>query len=451
MAKLTNGMSEIDTVVLRLPDYGREIVNWSRYSFNQQFLSPTSGWSFSISDEDTALTNDLLVEGAVVQLVINNNVQCTGYIEKKTIQTGPRGTTVTIQGRDILGPVVDATIDPDFKFTAGMTIPQFVLAVLLPFGIKNIRNSDAANINIITGLPAKQGGGGTSTVQVPQQQSTVNADGTITLSSTYVQATVTQVSGTRPDLKTITIQQLKPHAGEGVYAFIDRVLRRLGFTMWAMADGSGVVIDKADFTTPPSQKIVHKRTDPSRNNVLDGTMRMDLTSQPSVIIATGRGGGQTTAKSAMRVIMVNELTGLDENGFVLSEIRKIADKYASAKFLDLRSELAPFKRPKGDRKVVRPFFLKDDEAKNMAQLEAFVRREMGNRQMKSLQLDYRLVGHTSDGVHPWGINTSVAVEDDVFGVQETMWVVEKEFTKSNSGGTETSLKLIRPYTLQISV
>lgn len=444
-------MSEIDTVSLRLPDYGREITNWSMYRFNQQFLTPTSAWSFSISDEDTELTNDLLVEGALVQLVINDNIQATGYVERRTIQSGSRGTTVTVQGRDILGPVVDATIDPDFHLASGMSIPQFVLAVLAPYGITKIYNSDAANINIVTGLQAGKGGaGGTTTVQVPQQQSTVNPDGTITLTNTYVSASVTQVSGSRPDLKTITLQQLKPHSGEGVYAFIDRVLRRLGFTMWAMADGSGVVIDKADFTTAPSQKIVHSRTNSANNNVIDGTLRRDIASQPSAIFVTGKGGGQTTAKAALRVLMINELVGLTSDGQALPNLQNLAGKF-KVKPLAIRKELPPFKRPKGDRKIAKLFFLKDDESKTQAQLEAFVRREMANRQMKALQLDYQLLGHTSDGTHPWGVNTNVAVEDEVLGVKQTMWVVEKEFTKSNSGGTMTSLKLILPYTLQIAV
>ena len=452
MPNVPNGQSEIDTVVLRLPDSGKEVRNWSRYSLSQQFLTPTAGWSFSISDEDVELTRDLLVEGSAVELVINGNVQCSGFIDRRTISTSSGGTTVQVQGRDILGPVVDATVDPDFKFTTGMTVPQFVLAVLLPFGIKKIYAADYANLNIVTGYaPGKGTSGGSSSVQVPQQSSTVNSDGTITLGATYVQATVVAApSGTRPDLQSVTIQQLKPHSGEGCYAFIDRVLRRLGLVMWAMSDGSGVVIDVPDFKSAPNQKIVHKRTDTFNNNVLNGQVVRDLTSQPSVIVATGKGGGATTANSAMRCIAVNELTGLDGNGFMLYGVQQIVHKYKGAKLLDLRKELIPFERPKGDRQVVKPFFLKDDEAKNMAQLEAFVRRELGNRQQKSLQLSYQLVGHTSDGTHPWGVNTNVSVDDDVLDVHETMWVLEKEFTKSSSG-TFCNLKLIRPYTLQVGV
>ncbi len=451
MAKLLNGQSEIDTVVLRLPDYGKEIKNWSEYSFKQTFLTPTCEWSFSVSDEDTTETNKLLQEGALVQLVINSNIQATGYIDRKTIQTGSKGTRISVQGRDILGPTVEATVDPDVKFTSGMSIPQFVLAVLAPYGITNIYNTDEANINIITGLKGP-GGTTTSTVQVPQQQSTPNnSTGKVDLSYTYVSAQVTQNTSSRPDLKKVTIQDLKPHSGEGVYAFVDRVLRRLGFTMWAMSDGSGVVIDKADFKTLPAQKIVHKRTDPSKNNVLDGRIRRDLTSQPSAIMATGKGGGQTTSTSALRVMMVNELTGLTADRQILPNIQNLMlNKFKGAKLLPLRNELIPFDRPKGDRRIAKLFFLKDDESKNMAQLEAFVRRMMAGFQMKALQLEYTLVGHTSDGSHPWCVNTNVTVDDDVFDVHDVMWVVEKEFRKSSDGGTITNLKLIRPYTLQIS-
>ena len=117
---LHNGQSEIDTVVLALPDYQREISNWSRYSYHQAFLTPVAGWSFSVSDEDPTLTNELLVPGARVQLRVANNPQCTGYIERKSISSDAAGgTVVTVQGRDILGPVVDATqLEQDLSHVA---------------------------------------------------------------------------------------------------------------------------------------------------------------------------------------------------------------------------------------------------------------------------------------------------------------------------------------------
>lgn len=449
MATLPNGTSEIDTVVLRLPDYQKEIVNWSQYQFSQKFLVPTSGWSFSFSDEDTTLTNELLVPNAYVELVINNNVQCAGYIEEKTIETSPGGTTVTVQGRDILGPVVTGTVDPIFKFTPGITVPELVLSVLKPFGITTIYNADAYNLYVISGYEKGGAQGQPVTVKARVQQSTPNADGTVTLSYTTADSTMV-LNPLRPDLRQLQADQIKPHSGEGAYAYLERLLRRLGLTLWAMADGSGVVIDKADFTSPPQQSIVHKRTDGSQNNVLHGRVTTNISSQPSCIVATGFGSGRDTEKAKMRVIMVNELVGLDDSGNPLPEIQNLKARYKSAKVLPIRKELVPFKRPLGDRKIVKVLNCKDDESKTIAQLEAFVRREMANHQQGALQVSYELVGYSSDGKHPWAVNTLVSVQDEVLGITENLWVLEKTFTKSSGGGTKTALQLIRPFTLQIA-
>lgn len=449
---LPNGASEIDTVVVRLPDEGREITNWSSYQFDQQFLTPTAGWSFRLSDEDTELTRELLVPGARVELVCNGRVQCTGTIDRRIIEgDASAGTSVTIKGRDILGRVVDATMDPRWKFAPGMTVPDVVLGVLRPFGITTVYNSDVFNINVVTGYGGiegkpKGGSGGAVKVKVPRR--VVKSDDTVSLEYDTVDGFV-QTSNTRPDLKTIQIEQVKPHAGEGVFAYLERILRRLGLTLWAMADGSGVVIDRPDFSGPAKHTIVHRR-DKRRveNNVLHGSVEVDLVSQPSCVVAFGFGGGRDTEKSALKIIAVNELVGLDEDGEPLEEIQKIAARYKSAKLLPVRRELAPLRRPKGDRKIVAPFFVKDDESKSLAQLEAFARRELANHQQKALTANYDVLGHTQSGA-PFGVNTLVLVDDDVRDVHEELWVQGKTFTKSSNGGTRANLRLIRPHTLRI--
>lgn len=447
---LENGQSEIDTVVLRMPDYGREIKNWSQYNFTSTFLVATSGWSFQLSDEDVTLTTELLVPGARVELVVNNRVQCTGFIDRKTVDTeSGSGTSVSVQGRDILGRVVDATMDPRFKFTSGMGLVDVCLAVLRPFGITTIYNADAFNINVMTGYGGvvSGSGGGTTKVKVQVPKRTAAADGSVTLTYESVDGFV-QNSTTRPDLRKVQVDQIKPHAGEGCYDYLSRLSSRLGLGLWALADGSGVILDKADFSGPPGGKLIHRRTDPSANNIKRGSVVIDLASQPSCIVAFGFGGGRDVEKSALKVIMVNELTGLDDQGQPLPAIKDIIARYKSAKVLPLRPELVPFSKPLGGGPPPAPFFLKDDESKSLAQLEAFTRREMAKRQQHALQVHYDVVGHTQAG-HPWSINTMVSVDDEVSGVREPLWVLEKTFSKGTGPGTMSALKLIRPHTLEI--
>jgi len=446
---LLNGQSEIDTLDVRLPDYGRTIKNWSSYTLNAAFLTPTVGWSFRISEEDTTLVNELLVDGARVELAINDKIQCYGTIDWKEVTGDDSGTTVTIQGRDILGRAVDACMDPAYKFVAGVTITDLVLGLLRPFGITRIYSSDDLNIAVISGFRRGQGGS-TQKVSVQVPQRTENDDGTVSLSYTTETGEVVHAPGdaTRPDLTKIALEQAKPHIGEGVAAFIDRTLRRLGYAMWAAADGSGVVVDRPSFNGPTQGSIIRRRSDGgASNNAKRGGIRTNLASQPSCIVAFGFGGGRDAEKSKLRCIMINELTGLDAAGKPLPEVQNILARYKGARVLPIRSELVPIQRPIGDRLVAAPFFCKDDEAKNLEQLEGFVRREMANRQKQAVTGDYTMIGHTQDG-HPWTVNSLVSVEDEVANFSGQMWVMEKSFAKSSSG-TTTVLKLILPYALQI--
>jgi len=445
---LTNGQSEIDTVVLRLPDYDKEIRNWSRYSFNQEFMTPTAGWDFTVDDADTTLTSQLLVPGARVQLVINNAIQCSGFIDIKTTDGGTAGgTSVTVRGRDILGPVVSATMDPAFHFAQGITVPALVATVLAPFGITTIYNSDLYNIYVMSGYSVGSGKGQATVVQKVIQESTISG-GVITLGGTATADTV-YTNSVRPDLHALKADQIKPHSGEGCFQYLERLLRRLGLMLWAMADGSGVVIDVAAFDGKPQQKLTRKLGDPSQNNVKHGNVVENHLTQPSCIVAQGRGGGISTPNSAMRIVMINELTGLDDQGNPLPAIQDIITRYKSAKLLAVRPQLVPFQRPLGDQLIAKPFFLKDDESTSLAQLEAFTRRAMANKQREALTASYEVVGHTFNG-HPWCVNTTVTVEDEVCGVDRDLWVVDKTFAKSKTEGTTCQLKLILPYTFQVA-
>src|SRR5688572_2528093 len=82
----------------------------------------------------------VLLPGMKVQFAINGRPQLTGYIDKRSVRSSRGGTEVTISGRDILGPVVDATMDPKVKFIDTMTLADLVASVLVGFGITTIYN-----------------------------------------------------------------------------------------------------------------------------------------------------------------------------------------------------------------------------------------------------------------------------------------------------------------------
>jgi len=65
---------------------------------------------------------------------------------------------------------------------------------------------------------------------------------------------------------------------------------------------------------------------------------------------------------------------------------------------------------------------------------------------RAVEATYVVEGHAINGA-PWCVDTCVHVTDEIAGLDEDMWVQARTFAKSRSGGTSTTLKLIRKHTL----
>lgn len=414
---LQQGASEIDQVVLKFADTGKELKNWISYSYNQSFLKPTCEWSFTINDIDNTLT-DILVYGVGINIYVNDKIQCTGLIEKITTSISPSGgTLIKIQGRDIMAKVVEGIVNPKLQFPTNTTLELIVKTALKPLEITQIDNSDNLNKNIMTGKNFP-----------PDEEQGFNKK---------------------------ALKELKTHYGEGVFQFIDKLLKRHGFMMWARADGKGVVISSPNYTDAPLYSIKHNAKE---SNILHGEKVVDITGQPTMLYCKGFSNGDDAAVLTSDIIMINELVGLDPllstptEGVPIQQVQDIIDSYKpqGVKILNIRYALIP-KRPSIFQKpfVLGPCFIKDDEAQDSTQLENFIRRTMAKFQVKMTTLDYSVVGHTQNGI-PWTVNTMVNIDDDVLDIHEPYWILDRTFTKSYSGGTFTDLKLIKPYTLDIS-
>lgn len=412
---IPNGASELDTVSFRYADNGVEITNWIDYHYNQDFMKPTCEWSFTINDEDGSLM-DTLVYGVGVNLFINDKIQCAGLIEKVTTEINPSGGTVlTVQGRDIMAKVVEGIVNPKLQFPTNTTLQSIIKTVLAPLGITQIDNSDSTNLNIMTGKTF-----------APDEDQGFNKK---------------------------ALKELKTHYGEGCFQFIDKLLKRHGFMMWARADGKGVVISQPNYTNTPIYTIKHsqnaKNTD---NNVIHGAKVVDGTGQPTMVYCKGFTNGDDADVVSSDVVMVNELVGLDYNGIPLPEVSAIIAQYQDqgVKILNLRNVLIPLRQSFFQKPiVVGACFVKDDEAQDQAQLENFVKRTMANFQVKMVKVHYRVKGHTFNGI-PWAVNTMVNVKDEALDIDEPYWIIERTFGKSFSDGTYTDLRLIKPFTLDIS-
>lgn len=446
---LLDGQSEVDTVTMRVTGLGLELKTWERYSLREDFTTATAAFDFVFSTNDPSTYNQVFQEGAEIEITVNDRRQMTGIIERvRTAHSRERGLVYQISGRDFLGPVVSASIDPKIRISANQTVSDFLVAVLSQFGLSTIYIGDEKNYSVVTGYTKGKGKAQTQNFAIKEAKSrAVAADGKSAQVVYDTKNVVQVISRDRPDLKKIPLDQLKPKIGDGAMQVIERVLHRLGLRMWMAADGSGVIVDAPDFHTPPVHRLV-RVFGGEGNNVIDGDREINAEIQPNCVLAVGQSTGSDMAKSKLKCIAVNELVAVRSDGSLVPSVQHIIARYPGIKILPLRPELFPADDRIVARRKPQPMFVKDDESKTIAQLEAFARRTLAVKQKEYLTAQYAVKGHTFEGT-PWAMNTLVDVEDDYLGLHERLWTLERAFSKSRGEGTRTTLKLIKPFTFEL--
>jgi hypothetical protein len=387
------------------------------------------------------------------------------------------GLAINIRGRDILGPVTDACMDPRIKWSTGMTIAEVVLAVLHPHGISKIVNSDDLNLSVVTGKPERYyvvDNEAYTTALLANVTAKTTKDKklaleklaktpkqvvkSIALEKARINTVVPTVGGLftaasgvyehvsgRKDLRVEKLDALKPKIGEGGKDFLDRVMKRFGLSIRALADGSGVMATVPRFEQEPLYDIYHTTTEGS--NVLRSSVVDKVYNQPALVVGYGvRPSGEDVQRSV--AIAINELSAYDRNGNYTAYVQSVLDRYKHAKVAPIRDvlvEAGKLSKFGASRPVA--CFLELQEARTMDQLVSAVKRELARLQNQALECRYTMLGFSQNGI-PWTVNTIVRVHDEVSGVYGPMWIKERAFKKASSGGTTTELTLIRPYTME---
>jgi prophage tail gpP-like protein len=355
---------------------GSQFDYWTSLTISDDFLTPCQTMSMTIGVDETRFgVMSKFQIGMPFILEVNGNPVMGGFLDSAEMSDDwSGGVSLTITGRDVLSPVVDSNINPSMQIQKSMSLDDLLQKVLvdefdLPITIFDDANGGAEKArNLSTGKkinakPKK----GKKTAKDP-------------------------------------LKDLRPHANEGGFQYITRFAHRAGFHVWAMPDGSGVVIGTPTYEQPPSYTLRRLlATNDGRgasNNIERGSAKLDYTQVPSDVFVRGKGS-------------------------------KPGDKSQPVGYAHF--DAAPY---------FKPFYVTDDESSTKEHADAVARFTLGKALRTSLAYNVTVRGMSDPATGAvYTVDTVVDVQDDIVGITGLFWIESRTFRKSREG-TFTDLKLI---------
>lgn len=475
------------------------LLNWEEYSFESDFLTTCDAFSFKIGDPsiNQELYSLLVLGHQPVQLqcqlldsrgnVISGTVICSGYTDPVEVESARSGRYFTIHGRNQLGQLCDAGINPwnpALRFVQGMNLGQLIGTIIAPYNLQTIYTTDSYNRQITSGVnpdnPTNKYT--TTTIQVPagnvtaldtaaltQTQQDILNDETAENETTNT-ISVPQVSDPTNifDLTQQQLATLKPKVHETKMQFMEKHCARFHCHIWASNDGLGIVVGQPDYIQTPvftfNQYLDGGVSSGNPNNVLNSKLKINP-NMPSAIVCKAMIGSGDTASTRCQAFKVNELNGYfapASNGFtsatsassatlpnsndnvsnpILAEVSAIPGLLALPPNNDIITNYSGF-----FKQLSVPNILYIDETGHHSgtqdQVNGYIRRTMSEHQKNGFVYTCQVQDHQQNG-YVFKHNMIAIVNDEVVGIVNTpMWIQKCNFKKSRLSGTITELTLI---------
>lgn len=365
---------------------------WDEYSITLSMLQPGSPFTFTLWRSQTRQTTwEVLTDritgvhvGDLVTLAIDGDVVLTGWIETRVQAADPqRGAYLTISGRDMAGPAMEAHCDPHLALR-GMALDAALTAVFSTIGL------------------------------------TVTISATVNPSATVSPLRVHSLTRTGRVSRSARLDLTHPRVGETVWEVANRICRRMGYLIWvAPASGSdvttGLVVDTPNYSGPRLWTL--RRADgAATTNVLEAQERVSLHGVPTSVTDYGDAIRGDSASARLSHTLPNT---------VLSDVVLTNDRISPTLLAQL------------------PRYIKSNHARSVRDAQGEAARMLAEANAHLRVWEGTVQGHsTAQGGPIFRPNAMVTIDDEVTGVDEDMLVTDVHFERDHQGGTRTKLTAI---------
>jgi hypothetical protein len=348
--------------------------------FTERFLEPIDRGSFVFKPTPPLFRKyvEKTRKGEIITALVDGLTQAGLAVQTQTVSYSKAGSLIRLDCASPLKLLHEASADAKLSKALAADVPilNLVAEAVEPFGIGEVfAENDIAVIRAKTGKGSK-------------------ATATKATELKYAEASV--------------------QPNETVYAFLSRILTRLGVMLRMGADHGEL------YLTAP-----HYDGDTLGTVVLDGN------------VAGNRAEGEWEIVDTNEMQFdFCEITGaaMDRDGETRANVPK-----ARVKSTDINAQRPPFR--KSQVLSYKPLFIRDTESRDKARARSAAFLALGLKADSAFYVRCKVHGLVTRGGSPWTVDTLYRVVSDLYGLDEVMWLSERTFTLDGNGQT-TELVLV---------
>ena len=359
------------------------IDSWISFSLRETFTDPVGDLSFETIPTRDMLpsVNQLLVKGKLVLIYVNGAAQGAYVISSVSRNLSRQnGVVFSCTAKTLLHAAYEASVNPRLTFSAKTDVPvvDLILEVMSPFGFGTVIGDNTASVFAASGKPVSGRGTG---VPVP----------------------------------ALKHQDCQAQEGETAYAFCARIVNRLGVVLRQSYDGK-LLVCAPDYAQAPLYTVAQSFN--GRYPVdADVMLSCSDTSTNDGQFSEVRVRGTRAEKQAVQTVAEPDVT-------------------VPASALPARSAYS------SSFQLSKPRIIKDKTARDIQRSQNIATLALSLPAVSAYQFTCEVPGIVSATGAVWQVDTVANVVCEAFGINEPMYVLERELSQDRNSGQRTRLKLI---------
>lgn len=359
------------------------IDSWTSFSMRETFTDPVGDLVFeTIPTRDTLpRINQLLVKGQLVLIYINGAIQGVYIISgvRRTL-TRQNGAVFACTAKTLLHAAYEASVNPRLTFSAKTDVPvaDLILQVMAPFGFSTVIGDNSASVYAASGKPVSGRGTG-----VP--------------------------------VAALKHQDCQAQEGETAYAFCARIVNRLGVVLRQSYDAK-LLVCAPDYAQAPLYTVAQSFNGRYPTDA-DVMLTCSDNSTNDGQFSEVRVRGTRAEKQSVNTVAEPDVT-------VPASVLPTRSAYSST------------------QQFYKPRIIKDKTARDIQRSKNLATLALSLPAINAYQFMCEVPGVVSATGAVWQVDTVAQVVCDAFGINEPMWILERELSQDRTAGQRTRLKLI---------